>query len=195
MKKIKNFFTKNVKILLAFVLGILVSGVTVYAATVIGASEVSYTDNNNLGESTVQGAIDKLYTMAANSSSGGGKDNTIYFAFGTPTTSSTTDYTTLNKAVFIALNGNQKSVCIKRNSKLHCFDNNNYLIEKDHMTQVFSSSASCTSNSSYNNCYDTSGTAVRYSCILYPAGGVYCVDSISHYRCTLNEDNTLSCGD
>ena len=81
MKKIKGLFKNNVKILLAFLVGILVSSGIVYAATVIGASEVSYTDNNNLGESTVQGAIDKLYTMAANAGGNLGDSNKFVEAY------------------------------------------------------------------------------------------------------------------
>ena len=66
MKKVKRFLIGNIKTVIAFVLGTLISGVTVYAATVIAASQVGYTPPSGSGISStnVQGAIDELSTIA-----------------------------------------------------------------------------------------------------------------------------------
>ena len=40
--KLRNFIKNNLKIVIAFTLGLLVAGTGVYAATVIAASSVSY---------------------------------------------------------------------------------------------------------------------------------------------------------
>ena len=127
MKKVGKFIKSNIKLFIGIIVGPVIAGGSVAVVSAIAGSSVTYTDTNGIGATTVQEAIDKLYTLANQPK---GKNNTIYFAFGEPTTSSTTDYTTLNKKVFVALNGGQKSVCIIRNSKLHCFDNNNWAIEK-----------------------------------------------------------------
>lgn len=59
MKKLKKIIKNNTKSLIAFILGLLISGgIAVYAAVVIQSSDVGYTNN---GQSTVQGALDDLY--------------------------------------------------------------------------------------------------------------------------------------
>ena len=56
---------EKIKLVIVFVLGIMISVViSVYAATVIGASEVSYTDNKGIGASNVQDAINGVYSSA-----------------------------------------------------------------------------------------------------------------------------------
>ena len=148
---------KNKKLLfgiIGFVIGVSITGVVAYS---VYANKVTY-DNTQSGlQSTdVQGAIDELYQKAASIPK-------IYYAFGDPTTSSTTDYTTLNKNVFVALNGTQKSVCIIRNNKLHCFDNNNSAYEKWHIQGVFND-ISCNVYSSYVDC-----SASDFGCTVYSA--------------------------
>ncbi len=62
MKKILKFIKHNV---LGFIVGAVIFGsLGVYAATVIAASNVGYSDNNDLGADNVQDAIDKLNTKA-----------------------------------------------------------------------------------------------------------------------------------
>ena len=62
MKKILKFIKHNV---LGFIVGAVIFGsLGVYAATVIAASSVSYSDNASLGATNVQDAIDKLNTKA-----------------------------------------------------------------------------------------------------------------------------------
>ena len=78
MKKIKNFFKNNVKVVAAFVIGILISCVSVYAATIIGAGEVSYTNNS---QTSVQSALDDLYQKAANAGGNLGDSNKFVEAY------------------------------------------------------------------------------------------------------------------
>lgn len=65
MKKVKKFLLGNIKTVVSFILGIIISGVTVYAATIIASNQVGY-DNTSSGMSAtnVQDAIDELYTKA-----------------------------------------------------------------------------------------------------------------------------------
>ncbi len=62
----KRVVKKNYKTIIAFILGIIVSSIGVYAAT-LSSSEVTY-DNNNSGikAENLQGAIDELYSKAKN---------------------------------------------------------------------------------------------------------------------------------
>ena len=182
MKILKN----NKKLILGILIGIVTTGTVVYAANIL-ASDVSY-DNTTSGlqATTAQAAIDELTAKASTLVKP--KNNTVYFAFGTPTTSSTTDYTTLNKNVFVALNGGQKSVCIIRNNRLHCFDNNNYAIEQQHIQQVFSD-VSCNVNSSYVSC-----SASDFYCQVSSNGYVDCDDNGSREYCYVNTDGSVRCG-
>ena len=61
MKKIFKIIKQNT---IGFILGLVVTGTSVYAAFVIAASKVEYTDNASLGATNVQDAIDKLNTKA-----------------------------------------------------------------------------------------------------------------------------------
>ena len=60
VKHLKN----NYKIIIGIIIGVVISGCGVYAATVIAASSVGYSDNASLGATNVQDAIDKLNTKA-----------------------------------------------------------------------------------------------------------------------------------
>ena len=59
MKKIFKIIKQNT---IGFILGLVVTGTSVYAAVVIAASSVGYSDNASLGVTNVQDAIDKLNT-------------------------------------------------------------------------------------------------------------------------------------
>ena len=66
MKKEKNSF----KLLFAFVLGILFVGGGVYAATIVASSTITYSNSRSgLSSTTVQGAIDEIYTKTKSSAS------------------------------------------------------------------------------------------------------------------------------
>ena len=58
-EKIRKFLLKNIKIVISFVIGAVISGGAVYAATILFASnQVSYNSTN------VQDALDNLYIKA-----------------------------------------------------------------------------------------------------------------------------------
>ena len=65
----KRFIKENIKVVVAFVIGILVSTTGVIAATILSGTEVSYTGNKVSGADNIQQAIDSLYTTATTSSS------------------------------------------------------------------------------------------------------------------------------
>ena len=64
MGRIVKHLKNNYKIIIGIIIGVVISGYGVYAATVIAASKVEYTDNSSLGADNVQTAIDKLNTKA-----------------------------------------------------------------------------------------------------------------------------------
>ena len=64
MGRIIKHLKTNYKIIIGIIIGVVISGCGVYAATVIAASSVGYTDNASLGATNVQDAIDKLNTKA-----------------------------------------------------------------------------------------------------------------------------------
>ena len=57
---------KNIKLIVGIIVGLLLGGITAYAATKITAREVPYTNSKLSGVTNVKGAIDSLYTKAAN---------------------------------------------------------------------------------------------------------------------------------
>ena len=65
MKKIGNKIKQNAKVITAFVLGAILTGGTVYAATVLPSSQVGYDNSTSgLAATDVQGALDELYVKA-----------------------------------------------------------------------------------------------------------------------------------
>ena len=65
MKIVIKHFRNNLKLLIGIIVsGIIFGSLGVYAATVIAASNVGYSDNASLGATNVQDAIDKLNTKA-----------------------------------------------------------------------------------------------------------------------------------
>ena len=110
-----------------------------------------------------------------------------YYAFGTPTTASTPDYTTLGKNVFAGLGeDNSLGVCINDNG-LFCLKNNDYensvALLKEHFGED-----SCNSYSSHTHCESTS-----FSCSAYSDGEVYCYDIADDADCTVSFDGSVDC--
>ena len=184
MKKVKKVLLGNTKAVITFVLGILISGVTVYAATSISSSQVTYTGNS---QSTVQGALDTLYTRSntwINPNDNFGTPQ--YYAFGTykgwcgsydSTCNSYSDFPTTStsapsgKNVYATKYANGGyGVCIKRNGKEHCFRGRNWAYELQHVQRVFSD----------------------ISCSVY-SSDVYC--NASDFRCTASSDSYVYCRD
>ena len=110
-----------------------------------------------------------------------------YYAFGTPTTSSATDYATVGKKVFAALDTNNvKGVCINDNG-LFCIKTNDYdnsvLALKNHFGEsacsVDGSTFSCRSDAfrcdafsdGYVDCY---GRSTSEYCTVLSSGAVTC---------------------
>ena len=65
MKRVKKFLIENIKTVVAFIIGIIISGTGVYAAILYASSDVGY-DNTSSGMSAtnVQDALDELYQKA-----------------------------------------------------------------------------------------------------------------------------------
>ena len=118
---------------------------------------------------------------------------TVYYEFGEPTTLSTTDYTTLGKNVFAALEGEKKSICIIRNGKLHCLESanicdndkhyNNDIIE--YLNQLFGEEYCDSAGDSYN----CESEDFYYSIM---CDSVHCLDNQTNDYCDL-EKNEVSC--
>lgn len=67
MKKIGNKIKQNAKIITAFILGAILTGGTVYAATVLPSSQVGYDNSTSgLAATDVQGALDELNQKTKN---------------------------------------------------------------------------------------------------------------------------------
>ena len=210
MKKIKKFLLGNIKTVIAFVLGTLISGVTVYAATVIFASQVGYTPPSGSGISStnVQGAVDELYTRAntwINPNNNFGTPQ--YYAFGTykgwcsitdtncnsyadfPTTSTSAPS---GKNVYATkYEDGGYGVCINRNGTPHCFRGRNWAYESEHVQKVFSgANDSCNVSSSRVNCH-----ASDFFCSVDSIGRVSCEDNGTRANCYVYVDGRVRCSE
>ena len=99
-----------------------------------------------------------------------------YYALGDPTTSSTTNYATIDSDVMGALcEDGTKGVCIKKNNNLECFMQNNYPYEKQHLRSLYPNMA-CDGSSIY--CRDNEITfTINYE-----------------YNCSIGTDGEVGCG-
>ncbi len=112
-----------------------------------------------------------------------------YFEFGNPTTSSTQDYTTINKNVFAGLDtSGNKGVCIKKNG-ITCFQANNVEFELKHAKDVFGEST-CSNYSSYGywKC-----TGSDYYCYVYDDGHVRCDSNTDSSYCNVYSNGNANC--
>ena len=117
----------------------------------------------------------------------GSSEPTYYYAFGTPTTSSATDYSTLGTNVFAALDtNNTKGVCINDNG-LFCIKPNNYNNSVLALKNHFGESACSASGSSF----DCSSDA--FDCSAYLDGAVDCNDYSTGENCYVSSDGTVAC--
>lgn len=122
----------------------------------------------------------------------------IYFAFGTPTTSSTTNYLSVGKDIMGALCENgTKGVCIIKNDNLECFMNNNYNYEKTHLRSLYPN-VSCDTNTPFCS-EDSVGFTIKddYSCSLGKDGEVGCGIIYTGHRIVScrTENGTVDCED
>ena len=172
--KLRNFIKNNLKLVVAFTLGLLVAGTGVYAAGVIASKEITYEDNTSIGATNVQDAIDKLNTKAttkiteAEAKCPSGKICTETNSKGT---------------IFSSKIG----ICINRNNIFQCFKINNYDVEKNHIQEVFSD-VSCYVNSSRVDCF-----ASDFDCGVGSDGYVYCSDKSDSSGCSVTSNGNVSC--
>ncbi len=112
---------------------------------------------------------------------------TYYYAFGTPTTASSTDYTTLGKNVFVRLGSDDlKAVCINDNG-LFCIKPNDYDNSKEALKNHFGESA-CSDSGSRFNCRSDA-----FGCNASSNGTVSCGDSSPGGGCGVYSDGTAYC--
>lgn len=170
MKRIKKFLLGNIKTVVAFILGIIISGTTIYAATILFASDqVSY-DNTSSGmtATNVQGAIDELYEKA----------NTWI--------DPKSNYH-VNKNRNLVVNSSELKLI--RNGVLYTIKNNNYNVEKDHIQQIFSDVS----------CYDVTGgkvcSAIDFYCSVGANNSVYCRDNSDNSECQIKTTGEFYCKD
>ena len=110
-----------------------------------------------------------------------------YYAFGEPTTASATDYTTLGKNVFAALDTNNvKGVCINDNG-LFCIKINDYDNSKELLKNHFGESKCSDSGSSFRCSSDA------FNCSAYSYGYVTCYDRSTYESCDVNSSGSVGC--
>ena len=110
-----------------------------------------------------------------------------YFAYGTPTTASATDYTTLGKNVFAGLGtDNSLGVCIN-DGGLFCIKNNDYENSSAAIKAHFGEE-NCSSDSSFVGCESRS-----FSCGADSDGSVNCNDYSTNEGCSVSSDGSVSC--
>ena len=208
MKKKCNKFQKKVinkKIIIialsAFMFGLLISGEVVHAVAQLLASSIIY-DNSTSGltSADVQGAIDELNAKADSDGFWIEKykswsSTPTNYEFGIPTTSSTTDPSTLNKNVYSGLYSNtQLGVCINKSGEQYCFRINNVIAEEKHMQDVFEnvfSDGACYISSQTGN--SLSCMSDDFTCTIYNYGAVYCQDRRARIYCQINYDKSGNC--
>ena len=112
---------------------------------------------------------------------------TYYYAFGTPTTASATDYTTLGKNVFARLGTDgSKEICINDNGLL-CIKPNDLDNSKEALKNHFGESA-CSDAGSRFAC--SSGA---FGCYVTSTGDVSCIASSTYESCDVYSDGDVYC--
>ena len=191
MKKIEKFIKSNIKLVVGIIIGILISGTAVFAATTaLNSNQVDYDkSNSSLQSTTVKEALDALYTKSKNwidPNNMGKPTNYIFDGENLPTTESPTTPPE-GKNVYLGLYSDKGyGVCIKRNGKQHCFRYRNWVTEKEHIKNVFS------------DLIPWGGTdSIAYygadvGCRLTSSGFIVCKDEIKKDYCFINADGEAS---
>ena len=188
MKKVKNLFKNSkTKFILGLILGIILTGGGVYAAT-IGNSKDVYYDNatSNLSSTNVQDALDELYDKINN--------RLTTYAFGTPTINSPVDFQEViassGSNVFVKKQGSQLSVCLYYNNRLFCMKNGteNWETNKAMLNTTTFPGTNCSESSSRTSCTDTS-----IDCSAYSSGHVDCSDYDASVYCYVYADGQVGC--
>lgn len=195
IRKIADLFKSNRKIVVSFLLGVILSGTTVYAAAIIASADVSYSNTaSGLTSTDVQSAIDELsHKMLTHCPDGyecvkkPTETITGNFAFGNPTTSSSTDYSSVLKSnntnVLMRLNNSVLNICIYINNSLKCMDASN---AESTLSSIMGSS-SCTDTTGGNGFINAPGKKCSnssFSCSIFPRYNyVECSDLINKKSC------------
>ena len=138
-------------------------------------------------ESVTEEYTCKLEFNAVERDTLGSSEPTYYYAFGTPTTASATDYTTLGKNVFVRLGSDDsKAVCINDNG-LFCIKPNDLDNSKEALKNHFGESACSDAGSAFYCRSDA------FSCIVRSAGAVTCDDSSTNEGCDVSSVGTVDC--
>ena len=168
MKKIVNKLKQNAKIITAFVLGAILTGGTVYAATVLPSSQVGYNNSTSgLAATDVQGALDELNTKAS---------------------------TWINPLENYKMNKNKNIIAsssgikLIRNGHVYEIKSNNFNVEKDHIQQVFSDVSCNVRSDSRVYC-----SASDFNCYVRSDGSVACTDLSDSTGCHVSPDLSTSC--
>ena len=161
-------------------------------ATVVKAKEslngtLTITLNKTATEEVKEEYVCTLEFNATERNTIGKTKPTYYYAFGTPTTSSATDYTTLGKDVFIKLGSDDSiAVCVDDNG-LFCINPNDYDNSKEVLKEHFEES-NCTDNGSDYRCdYD------NFNCNAYSNGNVSCYDNSTKDYCQVFSNGSINC--
>ena len=178
MKIIKN----NLKVIVAFILGLIISGTGVYAATILfQANEVSYNNTSSgLTSTTVQGALDELNTKASTwlNPNNVSKSDLTKGTYQTNTTG----------RVFAK---ESDRVCILRKGNISCLKWNNWNEEKTHIKQIFSD-ITCSEGSSPSYDYVHCNTSDFY-CHVHSYGDMTCYDYSNNSYCNVDLAGSVSC--
>ena len=192
MKKVKNLFKNSkTKFILGLILGIILTGGGVYAATIGNSKDVFY-DNatSNLSSTNVQDALDELYQKL---------NKKVYFFGDTYSDGSSAlgyqSYLTANfmdiinnlgSKVFVEIdiNGN-KSVCIYRDNKVTCLKagTENWETNKALLNTTTFPGTECEASSSEAYCVDDS-----LECSTDSNGNVHCLDKDNDRYCGVYVD-------
>ena len=115
-----------------------------------------------------------------------------YYAYGEPTTTSTTDYTRLGKNVFVRLGTDgSKSVCINDNG-LFCIKINDYDNSVLALTNHFGNSACNDLDSSFGRFFQCESEA--FECTAYSSSGIVnCHSASAGENCTVSSSGIVAC--
>ena len=113
---------------------------------------------------------------------------TAYYEYGTPTTSSTTDYNTLGHNVFVRLLDGKKSICYLRNNEPICVDKDNFYSDKNTVMSDFGVDE-CNDYDYVFSCQD-----YRFSVYAENENDVSIGDYSASEKCEINDGNVISCG-
>ena len=125
----KRIFKNNIKVIIAFFIGTIISGSIVYGVSV-ASSSVSYTRSGS-SVSSVEGALDELYEKAD------------YIKF-----------PPISRNIFAVGTGLNKAVCVRRSERYYCFGINNYSKTKQALESAYQDVGCVTDNGS-TRCYGT----------------------------------------